>query len=603
MSSLNSIEKQSRFQNTLVDCVQTLYINENIDDAINKLLAIIADYYNADRCYIFEFTEDMQMCCNTYEWCAENITPEIEMLREVPVATISRWLDFFREKGEFYINSLGSEVSEDSAEYKLLNMQGIQSLMAAPLHDSGRLVGFMGVDNPRENSDQLLLMRLVSAFVVNDIQKRETLEQRILRAIGDTYVSINMVDFAEDTQVEIKRNHAVAKYVFKPHDATRQMISVMTGLTSSEYLQSALEFTDLTTAQKRLADVDILSHEFLSFNSHWCRCSFIVMNRREDGLPADALFAVQYIDAEKQKELDYQRALKRALENQNEIYAEMLHFQGCAVIAARTEDEKVIVMNGAAQEMFGVHEEGGLLSEVLRSVASDSFGKVMEKLEGIRREPGECSLEFALTSAGGRQYYVKSSARTVTLGGGDSIMILTLMDITDKKKLENRLMVLSETDALTRIRNRGSGEHMVEELISRGTVGMFCLLDVDKFKSINDNFGHTIGDKALIAIADSLRSSFDGDGDIVMRLGGDEFAAFAVGVQDEEQGTERIRRLISAVDAVRIPEMCGRGISISLGAVLCRDSSIPFDKLYPMADSAMYICKKTEGSQFGFYYG
>ena len=114
------------------------------------------------------------------------------------------------------------------------------------------------------------------------------------------------------------------------------------------------------------------------------------------------------------------------------------------------------------------------------------------------------------------------------------------MDITDKKKLENRLIVLSEIDALTSISNRGSGERRAEKLINSGVKGMFCLLDVDKFKSINDSFGHTVGDKALIEIADCLRRSFTGS-DVVMRLGGDEFAVYAVGVETERQAPRKSR--------------------------------------------------------------
>ena len=187
MNGSNSdIQKQMGLQSTLVECVQTLYISENIDEAIDKLLGIIAGYYDADRSYIFEFDKDMNIIHNTYEWCAPGITPEKEMLADVDIAGISRWLDIFREKGEFYINSLDSDVSEDSAEYRILLVQGIDSLMAAPLYSGSKMVGFMGVDNPRKNTDMLILMRLVSAFVVNDLQKRETLEQRILKAIGNT---------------------------------------------------------------------------------------------------------------------------------------------------------------------------------------------------------------------------------------------------------------------------------------------------------------------------------------------------------------------------------------------------------------------------------
>lgn len=452
----NTVEKESKIQTKLVECVQTLYISDNVDEAINRLLQIIGEFYNAERCYIFEFDNDMNIIHNTYEWCAQGVESELEMLKNVEMSVIERWLYYFETKGEFYINSLSSEVSIDSPEFQILDIQGIKSLMAAPLRSDNKLVGFMGVDNPQENTDSLILMRLVSAFVVNDMQKRETLEQRILRAIGNTYVSMNMVNFREDSQTEIKRFDVVAKYVSRTHGVAEMMRSAMTALTDEETRASTLEFTDLTTAPERLRDVSVLSHDFHSKN-HWCRCSFYVMNRDENGSVIDAIFAVQYIDKEKKKELEYSRALKRALENQNEIYAEMLHMQGCGVIASRTDNDGIMTMNDAAQQLFGVTGEGAKLCEVLKPIISDNNAGIFAKLNELCETPGECSFEFAVENSSGGLVYVKATARTVTLACGDRIMIITLMDITDKKKLENRLIVLSEIDALTSISNRGSG--------------------------------------------------------------------------------------------------------------------------------------------------
>lgn len=599
----NTVEKESKIQTKLVECVQTLYISDNVDEAINRLLQIIGEFYNAERCYIFEFDNDMNIIHNTYEWCAQGVESELEMLKNVEMSVIERWLYYFETKGEFYINSLSSEVSIDSPEFQILDIQGIKSLMAAPLRSDNKLVGFMGVDNPQENTDSLILMRLVSAFVVNDMQKRETLEQRILRAIGNTYVSMNMVNFREDSQTEIKRFDVVAKYVSRTHGVAEMMRSAMTALTDEETRASTLEFTDLTTAPERLRDVSVLSHDFHSKN-HWCRCSFYVMNRDEDGSVIDAIFAVQYIDKEKKKELEYSRALKRALENQNEIYAEMLHMQGCGVIASRTDNDGIMTMNDAAQQLFGVTGEGAKLCDVLKPIISDNNAGIFAKLNELCETPGECSFEFAVENSSGGLVYVKATARTVTLACGDRIMIITLMDITDKKKLENRLIVLSEIDALTSISNRGSGERRAEKLINSGVKGMFCLLDVDKFKSksINDSFGHTVGDKALIEIADCLRRSFTGS-DVVMRLGGDEFAVYAVGVETERQGAEKIAQFIANVDMICIPEMGDRKVTVSMGAVICQGAGVKFDQLYPMADHAMYACKNTPGNQFGFYRG
>lgn len=275
--------------------------------------------------------------------------------------------------------------------------------------------------------------------------------------------------------------------------------------------------------------------------------------------------------------------------------------QGCGVIASRTDNDGIMTMNGAAQQLFGVTGEGAKLCDVLKPIISDNAG-IFAKLNELCETPGECSFEFAVENSSGGLVYVKATARTVTLACGDRIMIITLMDITDKKKLENRLIVLSEIDALTSISNRGSGERRAEKLINSGVKGMFCLLDVDKFKSINDSFGHTVGDKALIEIADCLRRSFTG-GDVVMRLGGDEFAVYAVGVETERQGAEKIAQFIANVDMICIPEMGDRKVTVSMGAVICQGAGVKFDQLYPMADHAMYACKNTPGNQFGFYRG
>lgn len=579
-------------------CVETLYINSGIDGAINQLLEIIAHYYGADRSYIFEFDEDMKMLHNTYEWCAEGIEPEIEFLSNVEMSVIERWLHFFNTKGEFYINSLSHEVSEDSDEYKILEQQGIESLMAAPLRSGNDLVGFIGVDNPRDNTDMLILMRMVSAFVVNDMQKRETLEQRILRGIGNSFVSINTVDLEADTQHEIKRNKEVCKYVNRNDNARSQMKTAMTALADPKYLQDLLCFTDLSSIAERMPDINVLSHDFLAFDGHWCRGSFFAMNRDEHGKLIEAVFAVQYIDAEKKRELEYQRALKTALENQNEIYAEMLHMQGCGVIACETDTREIIMLNDAAQQLFGNPRRGTLLKDVVSPILVNDMSKITEQLDAIAMAPGSCNFEFAIRGKDDL-VYLKTTARTVVLAGNENIMILTLMDITDKKRLENRLLVLSETDPLTKICNRGSGERRTERLVADGTPGMFCLLDVDKFKTINDTFGHTIGDKALIAVADCLKKTFQGC--VVMRLGGDEFSVYAPEVTTEKHGAEMINKFFDAISSTDIPEMFGRKITVSMGAVLCTEKGMKFDRMYALADNAMYFCKSTPGNKYAFY--
>ena len=596
-------EKYLAIQSTIIKCVHTLHISDNMDEAINELLSIIADFYKADRGYIFEFEDDMVMMHNTYEWCREGVEPAIELLADVEIKTIDRWFHYFEEKGEFYITSIGDEVSEDSEEYRLLALQGIECLMAAPLTLNGKLVGFIGVDNPRENTDTLLLMQSASAFVANDIFKRETVEERIIKSISKIYISMHLLNIPEDTHRELSSSRTIRKLLNRPEHAAEQMKTAMSEFADKEFRPNLLGFVDFSTLNERMADTNVISYEFLSSDGHWCRANFIVVSRDNDNSLIHVIYAVQYIDREKRLELEYRRALKAALENQNEIYAEMLHIQKCGVIASNAESGKILMMNDAALRLFGLEKPDGVYNDIFGRIISEKKEEIRNELIRMNETLGSYDYEYAIEQEDGELTYIISRARTAVLASGEKVMINSLMDITDKKKLEDELLILSETDVLTGIRNRRSGEAKIEELIGSGAKGMFCLLDIDKFKSINDNYGHTVGDKALIAVAECLKKSFRSS-DITMRLGGDEFASFAVGIETEAQGAECINRFFAEVEKIDVPEI-GRGrISVSLGAVLFNgQKAAEFDTIYAMADSTMYICKKNQGNYFSFHRG
>ena len=172
--------------------------------------------------------------------------------------------------------------------------------------------------------------------------------------------------------------------------------------------------------------------------------------------------------------------------------------------------------------------------------------------------------------------------------------------IDAEKRREKHLQYLSETDAMTGLRNRGSGEKTITDLMAQGQEGMFCLLDADKFKSVNDNFGHEVGDKVIKAIANCLKNAFR-ISDVTLRLGGDEFAVYAVGLTTEMQGRIAINRLFSMIETIAIPELGDREITISLGAAFFNpQSGETFTELYKRADSAAYVSKKTVGNCFTF---
>ncbi len=595
--------EHEQFDEALMQCIHTLRAGSDMDHAIQKLLEIIAEFHDADRAYIFEFADDEIHMDNTYEYCKDGITPEKDILQDIEISTIDRWLALFKEQGEVYLNSRDGELDETSEEYRLLKIQGVDSLMVAPLYSETKMIGFIGVDNPNNNTYTLSLLRSVASLIVNDIQKRITLEQQVINALARIYISLYLVNIPADTQKELNSNNDVRKYIKQTEHAAEQMCTVMKHMADAQYWEGILTFSDLTTLNRRMKNCDYISHEFYSSTERWCRANFIVVDRLENGNLNNVIFGVQLIDEEKKKELEYQAALEHALENQNEIYGELLQMQSGGVIAVEIKTNRILVINRALMDMFGIDEakKSQLTHEEFLSHFVDK--KAMEKFLAVRDTLVEPYVREYEVMRGDEQIFVLCHTKLITLANGDRVSVTSVMNVTENKKFEQRLLVQSQTDALTRICNRGYGEAQIEKLLKAKKNGMFLLFDVDKFKHINDTYGHSIGDEVLIQVAGALKQTFEKFG-VCMRLGGDEFAVYAPEITEQIQAETMIQAFFERIREIAIPQMEGYAISVSLGVVLCApDREHVFEKVYRCADAAMYTCKKITGNSYDFYTG
>lgn len=164
-------------EETLLQCIKTLTDSISLDQGITRLLQIICRYYQADRAYIFELCKDGEYMSDTYEWCENGAAPQKGNLQRVPVQAAKEWISQYQEKGGCYIKSVRDTVNKDSAEYKLLMSQNIDCLLTAPLMIDSQVIGFLGVDNPRGNTDVMTFLQSVGHFIVDDINKRKLTEE------------------------------------------------------------------------------------------------------------------------------------------------------------------------------------------------------------------------------------------------------------------------------------------------------------------------------------------------------------------------------------------------------------------------------------------
>jgi diguanylate cyclase (GGDEF)-like protein len=216
-------------------------------------------------------------------------------------------------------------------------------------------------------------------------------------------------------------------------------------------------------------------------------------------------------------------------------------------------------------------------------------------------------------SSGGENRYLDSDGdihwlewTSVAIPGEDLIYAVA-RDVTDRRMLEQKIELLSRSDPLTGVFNRRRFDETLEEQLAHARryrrSGALLIVDLDRFKQINEEFGHAAGDEALRAVARLLASNLrqtdtlgrDASG-LVARLGGDEFALLLP--ETDAAGAEAVAgRLVDAIAAEPL-EIAGKPLrlGISVGAATFGDGEFrSAEELLAAADRAMYVVKAAGG--------
>ena len=177
-----------------------------------------------------------------------------------------------------------------------------------------------------------------------------------------------------------------------------------------------------------------------------------------------------------------------------------------------------------------------------------------------------------------------------------------LMD--ERRSSEEKLAYLAQFDALTGLPNR----HMLHDRLKQtlalnrgGDAHTGCMfVDLDRFKQVNDTFGHSVGDKLLIQVAERLRKCVRG-GDTVGRLGGDEFAVVLAGLASADNAALVAKKIVAAFAVPFDLDGQETYASASIGIALFPDDAKEADDLLKNADTAMYRAKEQGRNNYQFY--
>ena len=298
------------------------YLGKQKDDqTISRILEELGGYYDGDRAYIFELNQQRTHASNTCEWCAKGVRPEIHNLQDIPLEGMECWFEEFEEKGEFYISSLSDDYSPNSKTYQILEPQGIESLMAAPIVVEGNIVGFLGVDNPRRNTSDLLLLSVVASTCYSEITSERIMERRIrstnqalnamitaekqhlaiIRAMSNIFFALYYINLEENTLQTVQSLENSHHMLGSKQDARLFLAGMIEERVAPTHVPVMQRFTALDTIKERLENDSIILQDFTAKQGGWIRCSFFPVDQDEKGGYRTVLCALRNVTAEKEK--------------------------------------------------------------------------------------------------------------------------------------------------------------------------------------------------------------------------------------------------------------------------------------------------------------
>ncbi|HSI57481.1 MAG TPA: PAS domain-containing protein, partial [Ideonella sp.] len=263
-------------------------------------------------------------------------------------------------------------------------------------------------------------------------------------------------------------------------------------------------------------------------------------------------------------------------------------------VAYLDADERYRFNNVAYERAFGRPREE-LYGQTVRAVLGDAAYQLVEPhIRGaLRGEP--VTFQSEMTSGGS---YVCYEAHYIPQFAADGSTVLgfhaVVSDITRQKLEERRLVELARVDPLTGVINRAGFELRVAETMQRcrGTGALMALmyLDIDRFKQVNDRYGHDVGDALLRAFAARLSQTLRST-DTVARLGGDEFTVIMEGLPRPEVASTVGAKIVQAMSAPFIIEQQTINVTTSIGLAFYQGDATTVEALVKQADVMLYQAK------------
>ncbi|MGE4473616.1 MAG: diguanylate cyclase, partial [Sulfuricurvum sp.] len=268
------------------------------------------------------------------------------------------------------------------------------------------------------------------------------------------------------------------------------------------------------------------------------------------------------------------------------------------------ENKRSIRVNTVAPDLFGYSADEMLERDALDFIAPESKELVSRLIHNTDQEP----YEAYMLRKDGSIFPAILRGRDCVLGG-KNIRVSAVMDISDIKEKEKKIVKLAYYDALTELPNRALLQEYLHRMLKytdrNNYYGAVLFIDLDHFKAINDTKGHQAGDLVLIETAKRI-CSVTRQSDTVSRMGGDEFVVLINTMEiDKELAINSIslisQKILTELQKPYLIMEHDFRISASIGIAMFVDNEQSVESLMKYADSAMYNAKANGRNTFKFF--
>lgn len=589
------MENDERLELQTKAFIADLLAGMNRDDGIQNIIGYtmkeVGKFTHSDRVCIYESGAEQDCVNKIYQWKAGSSVVEDEKIQPLQERRLDNWIETLKLKKMVLVKNRECIRDRMPSEYKRMENQGIHTSLIVPLYAKDRLPACMSLINPDLETFSLLeSMWLFLGQEIGQLFYQERINRKrmlFMEGISSSNLSEFIVDY-KAKRYEAFRITRVLRNVIPEEGEWEWIRQFYASIIMPEYREEFLRKTEqeymetFLCSEQTSFSIDLARE--VNGNNTWFRLEFSVVSLDEKGHLERFVVLVKDITQMKKEEEEHLQMIKALSGFYKVIFMIDLKNRSTQTIKHAEAARKYYPDGIMPYEIFLDTFIGGMVeTEYVNAIREfmnpDTMEHRMRDMNALSCEYHGKNIEW------GR--IVLAPAKWNRDGGLEKA-VFAVQDITEQKKREEWMQYKMEHDELTGTLNRTAFNRVTKLLEDNLTPFALILLDIDNFKTINDTFGHDVGDEVLSWLVTVLNEKMRSV-DKIFRIGGDEFAIIMNRITLDQ--ANRVKSLIDQVNEVTMSDMNEvPSFSISAGVTF----SISYNEtVYHNADKALYRTKET----------